>query len=451
MAVDFSKGKVSKNILNQALPLLLAQLVQLLYNVVDRIYIGHLPGIGNMALTGIGLAFPLTTLIAAFTNLFATGGNPLFSMARGAKEEKEAQNIISHVFVMLFISSILLTACSLLFRRQILFLFGASEATYGYANEYLQIYLLGTCFSMLSTGMNGFINSQGFPRIGMGTIVLGAGLNLVLDPIMIFGFSMGVKGAALATVISQFGSLLWVLRFLYGEKNGYRIQLKGFHFRKQLLGQIMALGLSGFIVQATNCLVQVVCNKTLRMYGGDLYVGIMTVINSIREILSLPGSTLGSGAQPVISFNYGAREYARVKKSIRFMASCGVGYLCFAWLIVFLFPDFLVGLFTNDQEMIRLGADALKLYFFGFFFMAFQFSGQSSFTALGCSKRAIFFSLFRKVIIVVPLSLWLPALGFGVMGVFLAEPISNAVGGLACFITMYLTLYRKLPEKVGEA
>lgn len=445
MAVDFSKGKIWKNIIHQTVPLLCAQLVQLLYNVVDRMYIGHLPEIGKMALTGVGLAFPITTLIAAFTNLYATGGNPLFSMARGSKEEERATEIINHVFVMLCATSVFLMAVCLAFRRPILFAFGASEESYVYANEYLQIYLLGTVFSMLTTGLNGFINSQGYPKIGMGTIIIGAVMNLILDPIMIFGLSMGVRGAALATIISQFVSMCWVFCFLKSEKNGYQIKLKEFRMNWKLLGEIVSLGLAGFIVQATNCLVQIVCNKTLRIYGGDLYVGIMTVLNSVREIMSLPGSTLGGGAQPVISYNYGAKEYSRVKQAIRFTASIGVSFLAFAWLIVYLFSKQIFGFFTSDAEMVLLGAPALKLYFFGFFFMAFQFAGQSTFTALGCSKRAIFFSIFRKVIIVVPLSLLLPKMGFGVTGVFLAEPISNAVGGLASFLTMYFTLYRKLP------
>lgn len=446
MKSDFSQGKIWKNIMAQAVPLMLAQLVQLLYNVVDRIYIGHLPGIGSMALTGVGLAFPVTTLIAAFTNLFCTGGAPLFSIARGGKEEDKANRILSQVFSLLLLISVLLFIFCYLFRSPILYAFGASDESIGYADAYLRVYLLGTVFSVIATGMNPFINAQGFPKIGMFTIIIGAALNLVLDPIFIYAMGMGVTGAALATVISQFVSFLWVLWFFFKGKSMYRISKKYMLFDFGLIIQIVSIGLAGFIVQATNCLVQIVCNRTLRMYGGDICVGIMTVLNSVREILSLPASSIGSGAQPILGYNYGAKIYSRVKQSIRFTACVGAVYMAIAWLLIILFPHFFVSLFTSEPEMLSLGTEAIRIYFFGFFFMAFQFSGQSTFTALGCAKRAIFFSLFRKVIIVVPLTIMLPRLGFGVEGVFLAEPISNAVGGIASFSTMLMTLYRKLPE-----
>ena len=444
MANDFSRGKVWQNIIYQAIPLMLAQLVQLLYNVVDRVYIGHLPGSDSLALTGIGLVFPLTTLIAAFTYLFGTGGTPLFSIARGAKEEERAERILGNTFSLLFGTSLFLFFLCYIFRRPVLYLFGASDASYVYANDYLRIYLFGTTFSMLSTGLNGFINAQGFPRMGMLTTLIGAVLNLVLDPIFIFGFHMGVGGAALATVLSQMVSCLWVLRFLTGRKAMLTIKRKNLRVEWRLVREITTLGMSGFIMQGTNCLVQVVCNATLKDFGGDLYVGIMTVVNSVREILSLPVSGLTSGAQPVLGYNYGARRYDRVRQGIRFTAALGILYTVAAWLSVILLPHFLLSIFVEDAAMMEAGEKALRMYFFGFFFMAFQFTGQSSFTALGYSKHAIFFSLLRKAVIVAPLTVLLPRLGLGVDGVFLAEPISNAVGGLACFVTMYFVLYRKL-------
>ena len=424
MQSDFSQGKVWKNVINQAIPLMVAQLIQILYNVVDRIYIGHLPVIGSNALTGIGLVFPITTLVAAFTNLFSTGGVPLFSMARGAKEEKKAELILGQVVSLLFITSLALMALCYIFKRPVLFLFGASEETYVYADQYLKIYLLGTIFSVFSTGLNGFINAQGYPKKGMMTVMLGAIINLILDPVFIYGLHMGVYGAAIATVISQGVSFMWVLSFFMGKKTFYHIKKENLILKAGMVGKITSLGISGFVMQGTNCLVQVVCNKMLFMYGGDMYVGIMTVINSVREILSVPGSTLGSGAQPVLGYNYGAKQYERVR----------------------IFPKEILSVFTTDKAMIGLGEHALKLYFFGFFFMSFQFVGQSTFTALGCAKRAVFFSIFRKVIIVVPLTIILPMLGLGVEGVFIAEPVSNAIGGLASFTTMYFTLYKKLPE-----
>lgn len=447
MQNDFSQGKVSKNIIVQAIPLVLAQLVLLLYNVVDRIYIGHLPGANSLALTGIGLVFPLTTLIAAFTFLFGTGGSPLFAIARGAKQEDEAEEILGNTFSLLLISSIILLVVCYIFKRPILYLFGASDASYVYADEYLCIYLWGTPFAMISTGLNGFINAQGFPKIGMMTTVIGAILNLVLDPLFIFVFDMGVGGAALATIISQIVSAVWVLHFLRGKKALLHIKRKCMKLKWRHVSEISKLGMAGFFMQGTNCLVQVVCNATLRVHGGDLYVGIMTVINSVREILALPVMGITNGSQPVISYNFGARKFKRVKQGIRFTALIGIGYTVLAWLFVVLSPRFLMSVFTDDVMMIETGIQSLQLYFFGFFFMAFQFTGQSTFTALKYSKHAVFFSLLRKAVIVAPLTILLPKLGFGVNGVFLAEPISNAIGGLACFITMWFCVYRKLPNE----
>ncbi len=445
-ATDFSQGKVWQNIVAQSIPLILAQLVQLLYNVVDRIYIGHLPGADSMALTGIGLVFPLTTLIAALTFLFGTGGTPLFSIARGAGQEERAGKILGNTFSLLLGTSVVMFLLCYLFRGPVLYLFGASDASYQYADAYLKIYLWGTPFTMLATGLNGFINAQGFPRMGMMTTLLGALLNLALDPIFIFGLHMGVGGAAAATVISQAISCIWVLLFLTGKKALLPIRKANLRVEGKLAKEIMTLGMSGFIMQGTNCLVQVVCNATLKAYGGDLYVGVMTVINSAREILGLPVSGITSGAQPVLGYNYGAKAYERVRQGIRFTAALGIVYTLFAWLLVLLSPHLLLSVFTEDVALIEAGVGAMRLYFFGFFFMAFQFTGQSAFTALGDSRHAIFFSLFRKAVIVAPLTVFLPKVGFGVDGVFLAEPISNAIGGLACFVTMYVTLYRKLKQ-----
>lgn len=444
MASDFSKGKISHNIISQAIPLILAQLVQILYNVVDRIYLGHLPGENSMALTGVGLTFPITTLVMAFTCLFGMGGAPLFAIARGAREEERAEKIMGNVFSMLIATSFVLMIFCYIFRRPIMFLFGASDTSYLYADGYLKIYLLGTPFAMLTGGMNGFINGQGFPKIGMLTTIIGAVLNLVLDPIFIFIFDMGVSGAALATIISQMISAIWVVRFLRGRKAILHIKKKNLSWEWSLIKEITALGISGFIMQATNCLVQIVCNATLQGWGGDLYVGVMTILNSVREILTLPVMGISNGAQPVLGFNYGAKEFQRVKEGIRFTSIVGTLYTFVAWILVMAFPYFLISIFSNDNSMMERGPEALNLYFFGFFFMSFQFSGQSVFQALGKAKNAVFFSLFRKVIIVVPLTLLLPVLGFGVNGVFLAEPISNAIGGLACFVTMWITVYRKL-------
>lgn len=444
MASDFSKGRVSSNIISQAIPLILAQLVQILYNVVDRIYLGHLPGENSMALTGVGLTFPITTLIMAFTCLFGMGGAPLFAIARGAKEEERAEKIMGNVFSMLIATSLVLMLFCYIFRRPVMYLFGASDVSYVYADEYLKIYLLGTPFAMLYSGMNGFINGQGFPKVGMLTTIIGAVLNLILDPVFIFIFDMGVSGAALATIIGQMISAVWVVKFLGGKKAILHIKKKNMIWERGLIKEITTLGISGFIMQATNCLVQVVCNATLQGWGGDLYVGVMTILNSVREILTLPVMGIANGSQPVLGFNYGAKEFHRVKEGIRFTSIAGILYTLAAWIFVMACPHFLISIFSNDNAILERGTEALNLYFFGFFFMSFQFSGQSVFQSLGKAKNAVFFSIFRKVIIVVPLTLLMPVLGFGVNGVFLAEPVSNAIGGLACFMTMWFTVYRKL-------
>ena len=443
---DFSTGSVRQRIIAQAVPLTLAQIVQLLYNIVDRIYIGHLPDVGEMALTGLGLTFPVIVIIAAFTALLGMGGTPLFSIARGAGEDEEAERIIGNVFALLTAASaVLFTGCYVL-RRPILFLFGASADSIVYADEYLRIYLFGTFFSMLSTGLNGYISAQGFPRVSMATTLLGAGINIVLDPIFIFVFDMGVSGAALATVISQAVSALWVLRFLTGKRAILHLRREQIRIDIRRTKRIMTLGLPGFVMQGTNSLVQIVCNTQLQAQGGDLYVGVMTVIGSVREMLSLPVSGISSGAQPVLGYNYGAGRYGRVREGIRFMSVLGVAYTALAWVVVMLIPGPLLSMFGCEPETIEIGAKMMNIYFFGFVFMAFQFVGQSTFQGLGKAKQAIFFSLFRKAMIVVPLTLLLPVF-FDVRGVFLAEPISNAIGGLACFITMWLTLYKRLPTE----
>lgn len=444
MINDFSKGRVWRNIVSQAIPLTIAQFAQLLYNVVDRIYLGHLGGDNSMALTGVGLTFPVVTLIAAFTCLFGMGGAPLFSIARGAKEEEKAEKVLGNVFSLLLGCSLVLLMVCYVLRKPILYLFGASDDSYIYADAYLSIYLLGTPFSMMTTGLNGFINAQGFPKIGMLTTVLGAVLNLVLDPLFIYVFDMGVEGAALATIISQIASAIWVFKFLTGKKALLRIKRVHMKVDFGLAKQVVALGAAGFFMQATNCLVQVVCNATLQIYGGDLYVGVMTVLNSVREVLSLPVMGLTQGAQPVLGYNYGAKENKRVKEAIKFTSLAGMTYTLLAWIVIMILPTLFFKIFTSDAAIIEAGPKALNIYFFGFFFMSFQFAGQTVFQALGHAKRAVFFSLLRKAVIVAPLTLILPMLGLGVNGVFLAEPISNAIGGLACFITMWCTVYRKL-------
>lgn len=445
---DFTKGSIRRNIVRLAVPMTLAQLINVLYNIIDRIYIGRMEQGNALALTGVGVCLPVITIVIAFANLIGMGGAPLFSIERGKGNDKEAEYILGNSFVLLILFGIGLTVAGLLLKRPVLYLLGASDATYPYASSYLTIYLLGNIFVLLSLGLNNFISGQGFGKTGMATVIIGAGLNIVLDPLFIFVLDLGVQGAAVATVISQAVAALWTLSFLVGKKAVIRLRRCRVRLERKRVLRIMGLGVSGFTMSVTNSLVQMVCNATLQSFGGDIYVGVMTIINSVREVVSMPVSGIGAGAQPVMGYNYGAGREDRVRQSISFMSVTLFVYTLLAWLLIFLFPRFFLGVFSTDMAVIEKGISCLHLYFFGFFMMALQFSGQTTFTGLGFSKQAVFFSIFRKVIIVVPLTLILPHIeSVGVMGVFLAEPISNFVGGGACFATMYLTVYRRLDKK----
>jgi len=443
---DFSKGPVWKNIIVQAVPLTIAQLFHLLYNVVDRIYIGHIGNGNSLALAGVGLTFPLITMIMAFSALFGVGGVPLFSIERGKGDDEGAARIMGNSFALLLMSSVIMTILGYMFCEPILYAFGASDDSILYAMEYMRIYLIGTASSMITTGMNGYINAQGFPKIGMISVILGGIVNIILDPVFIFTLNLGVAGAAYATVISQTLSALWVLAFLFGKHAIIPLKISTIRIEAAATKGIFELGLSSFIMQGTTCLVQVACNSTLQAYGGDLYVSIMTVTNSVREVFMLPVSGIVNGSQPVISYNYGAKEYGRVKAGIRFNTFLGSAYTILAWAIVLIFPRFWFRVFSDDLKMMETGIVMLRTYFSAFVFMSLQFAGQSAFQALGKSKQAIFFAIFRKAAILVPLTVLLPRIGFGIQGVFMGEPVSNVISGTICFLTMYFTIYRKLDK-----
>ena len=447
MQNDFSQGKVSQNILSMALPMTMAQLINILYNIVDRVYLGHLEGVGRLSITGLGLCLPVISILLGFANLCGMGGGPLCSIYRGRGEKEEAEYVMGNSFTLLLLFGGVLTVAGLLFRRPILYLFGASDATFSYANDYLSIYLCGTLFVMIGLGMNPFINAQGFGRMGMMTVALGAITNLVLDPIFIFLFHMGVRGAALATVISQGCSALWVLRFLTGPRAILRLRREAMALQWGRMRRILALGSSGFVMALTNSLVQILCNITLQQTGGDLYVGVMTVINSVREVITMPVSGITNGCQPVLGYNYGAGCYKRVREGIRFTTAVTIAYSVGVWALVMVIPYVFIYIFNSEAELLVAGVPAFRIYFAAFFCMSFQFIGQSVFVGLNRSKNAVFFSLLRKAFIVAPLTVILPALGWGVDGVFWAEPISNVLGGLACFITMMLTVYIPLGHR----
>ena len=449
---DFSKGSVVGNIMGMAIPMTAAQLINLLYNVVDRIYIGYIPEHATLSLTGLGVCLPVITAVMAFANLFGMGGAPLCSIERGRGNQKEAEAIMGNSFTLMVICGILLTILGIVFRRPLLYLFGASDSTYPYAESYMTIYLLGSVFVMMGLGMNAFINSQGFGRIGMQTVLLGAVANIILDPVFIFGFRMDVRGAALATIISQFLSAAWVLRFLFSDRSILRLKRETMVLKKARVLKIVSMGMSSFAAGFTNSVVAVACNATLQTWGGDLYVGVMTVIHSVREIAENLVKGLTGGSQPVLGYNFGAGQYDRVKKAIRFLSVSTIAFTTFCWILISIFPETFIHIFNRDETLVQAAIPAVRVYFFGFFMMSLQYSGQACFIGLGKAKQATFFSIFRKVIIVLPLTLLFPRLGgLGAMGVFLAKPVSNFIGGAACYGTMLRTVWPELNKKKESA
>ncbi|MBR2521176.1 MAG: MATE family efflux transporter [Oscillospiraceae bacterium] len=442
---DFSQGKVSRIIIRLGLPIILAEFVHVLYNIVDRMYIGHMPQGGTLALSGLGLSFPLITLIGAFANLCSTGGSTLSTIARGQGDLKKAEDIMSTAFTALLSIGAFLTVTLFLTAPVTLRLLGGDEETLPVALSYFRIYVAGTIPVLISLGMNSFINSQGFPRVGMMTVLIGAALNILLDPLFIYVFNMGVRGAAAATVISQTAGAVWALRFLCGSKPPLR--LRRLHINRSYLLDIFKLGVTGFTFKVTNSLTQALVNIMLKSWGGPLstlYVGAMGLINSLREVMSLPVSGLTAAGQSVMSYNYGAKLYPRVSESIRFTFFGGLAINIIAWVLALLIPDRLAGIFTSDPELIRLTGKCARIFFGAFPFMALQNTGQSTFVALNYPKHALFFSMLRKVVLVAPMTLLLPGIGLGVNGVFWAEFISQLVGGTASFTTMYRVIWRKM-------
>ncbi len=444
--IDFENGTVTGNIIGVALPMLVAQILNLLYNIVDRIYIARIPEVGTAALGAVGLCFPLIVIISAFANLFGSGGAPLFSIFRGKKEEQQAIHIMNTSFSMLCFSAIILMVIGFVFAHPLLTLFGASKAALTYAVPYMMIYLIGTLPSMLAVGMNPFINAQGYSVIGMFSVAIGAVANLLLDPLFIFALGFGVRGAAMATVISQCLSAVFVLIFLTRKA-----ELKVRFLRRNELSQsldyaknIISLGTSGFIMQLTNSLVTICCNNVLSVTGGDIYISVMTIVSSVRQLVETPIYAINEGTSPILSYNYGAGRPSRVRKAGIVMGIMILGYTAVMWSLIILAPGTLIQVFSSDTTLIQDSIPALKQYFAAFIFMDLQYIGQTVFKSLNKKKQAIFFSLLRKVFIVVPLTYLMPyVMHMGTDGVFLAEPVSNIIGGSLCFITMLCTV---LPE-----
>ena len=439
-ATDLGKGSVGKLLIQLALPAIIAQLVNVLYNIVDRIFIGRMPN-GEIAMAGVGVAFPIIMIVSAFSSLVGTGGAPLAAIKMGEKDNDGAEKIMSNSFSTLLIIAALLTCGFLIFKEDILWAFGASNETIDYALEYISIYLIGTVFVQIGLGMNPYINTQGFAKIGMMTVMIGAVINIVLDPIFIFGLNMGVKGAALATITAQFVSAVWVMKFLFGKKSILKIRKKYLVPDIKIVGPTLLLGISPFIMQSTESLVIICLNNNLAKYGGDLAIGAMTIISSVMQIILLPMTGLTQGAQPIISFNYGAKRVDRVKKTFKLLVISCLTYTTLMWASIMIFPQVFVSIFNDNPELLSITAWSMRIYFAGIFIFGAQIACQQTFLALGQAKISMVLALLRKIILLIPLIFILPMFFENkLQGVLMAEPIADVVAAattVICFTIFY--------------
>lgn len=430
---DLGRDRVGTLLVRLALPAIAAQLINALYNIVDRMYIGHIEGVGDVALTGLGVCFPVLMFISALSALVGMGGGSRAAIRMGEGREDLANEILGSCAALLAVISAAVTVVFQLLKEPMLLLFGASGNTIGYAADYLCVYLWGTLFVQVSLGLNNFITTQGFSTYSMATVVIGAVTNIVLDPIFIFGFGMGVKGAALATILAQGVSALWVLSFLRGRRTRLRLQARCLRLRWSILAPVVAIGVSPFIMQSTESLVNIALNSSLKHYGGDLYVGAMTIASSIMQVLWMPFQGLAQGAQPIIGYNYGAGSLDRVKRCFSLMLRFSLLLSVAGWAAVELFPGVFVALFNNKPELVALTVRVLRIYMAGFFMMGLQSACQQTFVALGQARVSLFLALLRKVILLIPLIYLLPLLltGNQVFAVYLAEPAADLLAATA--------------------
>lgn len=435
---------IGKLLMQLATPAILAQVINALYNIVDRMYIGHIEGIGAYALTGVGICFPILMIISAFAALIGNGGAPIAAIKMGEKDNKTAEKIMGNCFLLIIMISIILTTVFSIFKRDILLMFGGNEETISYAVDYIGIYLIGTIFVQISLGLNAFINTQGFAKTGMLTVLIGAISNIILDPIFIFAFDMKVKGAALATIISQGISATWVLLFLFGKKTQLKFRKENFKIDKKIVLPVIALGVSPFIMQSTESLVSIVLNVSLEKYGGTMAVGAMTVISSIMQMVFMPLQGLGQGAQPIISYNYGAKRIDRVKKTFKIFFIISLAFTGLTWLLMMLFPGVFVNVFSNDDKLFDLTVWGLRIFMSGILFFGAQIACQQTFVALGQAKVSLFLALLRKIILLIPLALILPHFFANkVFAIFLAEPCADIIA-VATTVTVFAIKSKKL-------
>lgn len=448
---NLATGRVGKLLFRLALPAIAAQLVNMLYNIVDRIYIGHIEGIGAAALTGVGVTMPVITLIMAFSSLVGMGGAPRASIRMGSGDSKGAEEILGSCFVLLMAIALVLTTAFLVFARPLLMLFGASRQTVPYALQYMNIYVSGTLFVQLSLGLNAFITAQGFAKTGMLTVVIGAVLNILLDPLFIFVFKLGVSGAAWATIISQAVSCAWVLAFLMGKKTRLRIRRENLRLRGRVLLPVLSLGVSPFIMQSTESLLSIVFNTSLLKYGGDVAVGAMTILTSIMQILNLPMMGLAQGAQPIIGYNFGAGATGRVKEAFRRLFAGCVLYGGAFWVLVELFPQLFVRMFGSDPQLLEFTLWAARVYFGTAVVLGVQISCQQAFVAVGQARSSLFLAVLRKIILLIPLIYLLPCFFEDkVFAVFLAEPIADFLAASSTFALFALQFGKILAGRERE-
>lgn len=433
-----------------AVPTVIAQLVNMLYNIVDRIYIGHIPEVGSLALTGIGVCMPLILIVSAFSAFVASGGAPRASIFMGRGDCDSAERTLSGCLTMQVIISLLLTAAMLIWKDELLYLFGASENTIYYATDYMGIYALGTIFVQITLGLNAFITAQGFAKVGMKTVIIGAALNIVLDPVFIFAFGMGVKGAALATVISQAVSCAWVISFLCGSKTILRLKKENLLPGLRLMPPCIALGLSVFVMQASESVISMCFNTSLLRYGGDIAVGAMTILSSVMQFAMLPLQGVAQGAQPITSYNFGAGNSARVRESFRLLLTVCLVYSVALWGLVMLFPRIFVGMFASDAQLIDFASRALRIYCGAMFIFGIQISCQMTFVSIGYALCSIIVAVMRKFVLLIPLIYIMPQLlSDKVSAVYAAEPVADSLAVIFTAV-MFAVNFKKALRKMDE-
>lgn len=450
------KEPIGKLLLRLALPTVAAQLINMLYNIVDRIYIGHIPEIGAKALTGVGVCMPLILIVSAFAALVGYGGAPRASIAMGRKDNEAAEKILGNCFTVQILISVILTVVLLIWNRDFLMAFGASENTIEYGVRYMSIYALGTLFVEVTLGMNSFITAQGFAKTGMLSVLIGAVANIILDPIFIFGFDMDVQGAALATILSQAMSCIWVVWFLCGKKTTLKIRRKNIGITPKVVLPCLALGVSVFVMQASESVISVCFNSSLQKYGGDIAVGAMTILTSVMQFAMLPLQGLGQGAQPIISYNYGAGNMKRVRRTFRLLLQSSLAYSTILWLLILLFPQGFAAMFTSDPELMIFTRTALRIYMAACVIFGIQIACQMTFNALGNAVESITVAVVRKFVLLIPLIYLMPMLlkGDQAKAVYMAEPIVDVIAVMftAClfFFRFKKTLEKENAESGGK-